>query len=86
MQELNYLGFIRHWIADATLEQNDTWTTDEVRTLIFKEFNVGYTGKQIGIILKDMGMRYAKPFTHDYRRPKNAEEILKKVCQYWMKM
>lgn len=61
------------------LKQTDTWTTEEVRALIFNEFNVEYTGKQIRIILKNAGMRYAKPFTHDYRRPKNAEEILKKV-------
>ena len=63
------------------IKQNHTWTTDEIRVLIFNEFNVEYTSKQIGIILKNMGMRYAKPFPHDYRRPKNAEEILKKVCQ-----
>jgi putative transposase len=61
------------------IKQTDTWTTEEVRALIFKEFNVEYSSKQIRIILKNTGMRYAKPFTHDYRRPKNAEEILKKV-------
>lgn len=63
------------------LKQNDTWTTEEIRELIFNEFKVEYTSKQIRIILKSMGMRCAKPFPHDYRRPKNAEEILKKVCQ-----
>jgi len=63
------------------LKQNDTWTTEEIRELIFNEFKVEYTSKQIRIILKNIGMRCAKPFTHDYRRPKNAEEILKKVCQ-----
>jgi putative transposase len=63
------------------LKQKDTWTTEEVRELIFKEFKVGYTSKQIRIILKNIGMKCAKPFPYDYRRPKNAEEILKKVCQ-----
>jgi len=63
------------------LKQNDTWTTEEVRELISKEFSVEYTSKQIRIILKNMGMRCAKPFSHDYRRPTNAEEILKKVYQ-----
>ena len=63
------------------LNQHDTWTTEEVRALIFKEFDVEYTAKQIRIILRNMGMRYAKPFTHDYRRPRNAEEILKKDYQ-----
>ena len=56
-------------------------SSEEIRELIFNEFKVEYTSKQIRIILKNMGMRYAKPFSHDYRRPKNAEEILKKVCQ-----
>ena len=62
------------------LKQNDTWTTEEIRELIFNEFKVGYTSKQIRIILKNMGMRYAKPFPYDYRRPKDAEEILKKFA------
>jgi putative transposase len=62
------------------LKQNDTWTTEEIRELIFYEFKVEYTSKQIRIILKNMGMRCAKPFSHDYRRPKNAEEILKKFA------
>jgi len=59
----------------------DDCSTKEVQELIFNEFKVEYTIKQIRIILKNMGMRCAKPFPHDYRRPKNAEEILKKVCQ-----
>ena len=63
------------------IKQKDTWAIEDIRELIFKEFNVEYTLKQIRIILRKMGMRCAKPFTHDYRRPKNAEEILKKVYQ-----
>jgi putative transposase len=63
------------------LKQNDTWTTEEIRELIFNEFKVEYTSKQIRIILKSMGMRCAKPFPQDHRRPKNAEEIFKKVCR-----
>jgi len=47
---------------------------------MFNEFKVEYTSKQIRIILKNMRMRCAKPFPHDYRRPKNAEEILKKFA------
>jgi transposase len=46
--------------------------------MIYNEFNVEYTLKQIRVITKKFGMRYAKPFTMDYRRPPNAEEILKK--------
>lgn len=59
------------------LSQKHVWTTDEVRLLIEKQFNVEYTLKQIRIIVKTFGMRYAKPYTHDYRRPDNAEDILK---------
>jgi putative transposase len=60
------------------LSQKSTWTTDEVRTLIHREFDVEYTLKQIRIILKKLKMRYGKPFTLDYRRPDDAESLLKK--------
>ncbi len=63
------------------IKQKDAWATEEIRELIFKEFNVEYTIKQIRIILRNMGMNCSKPFPHDYRRPKNAEDILKKVYQ-----
>ncbi len=62
------------------LHQKDNWTTDEVRNLIKKEFNVEYTLKQIRIILRNYGMIYAKPYVRDYRRPSDAEDILKKEC------
>jgi putative transposase len=68
------------------LEQKDNWTSEEVRDLVHKEFNVEYTLKQIRIILKNYGMRCAKPYVHDYRRPEDAEDILKKDCHLWMKM
>ena len=60
------------------LKEKDSWTTDEVRLLILNEFGVEYTLKQVRIIVKKLGMRYAKPFTLDYRKPPNSEEILKK--------
>jgi putative transposase len=60
------------------LKEKDVWTTDEVRLLISNEFGVEYTLKQIRIITKNFGMKYAKPFTLDYRKPPNAEQILKK--------
>ena len=63
-------------------KQKDTWTTEEVRELIFKEFEAEYTSKQIRIILKNMYMKCAKPFPHDYRRPKIAEEIASLLCFY----
>ena len=50
---------------------------DVVAMLIEKEFGFEYTPKQIRIIVKTLGMRYAKPYTYDYRRPDDAEDLLK---------
>lgn len=58
-----------------------SWTSREVQGLIIKEFGVTYTIKQILEIAKKMGMRFAKPYQRDYRRPVDAEDILKKACQ-----
>jgi putative transposase len=60
------------------LGEKDAWTTEEVRSLVSKEFAVEYTLKQIRVIVKKLGMQYAKPYTFDYRKPPNAEAILKK--------
>jgi putative transposase len=60
------------------LKEKNVWTTDEVRLLISNEFGVEYTLKQVRIITKKFGMKYAKPFALDYRKPPNAEQILKK--------
>jgi len=61
-----------------SLKEKNVWTTDEVRLLISSEFNVEYTLKQVRIIAKNFGMKYSKPFTLDYRKPPNSEQILKK--------
>ncbi len=68
------------------LKGKDIWTTDEVRHLIMKEFDVEYTPKQVRIIVKKLGMKYAKPFTFDYRKPPDAETILKKTYHRLMKI
>jgi putative transposase len=60
------------------LNEKTTWTTDDVRTMIHQEFDVEYTLKQIRIIMKKLHMAYGKPFTQDYRRPEDAESLLKK--------
>jgi len=39
------------------LKEKDSWTTDEVRSLILNEFGVEYTLKQVRIIAKKLGMR-----------------------------
>ena len=55
------------------------YTTAHVRDIIRNEFGIEYTMKQVWIILKKMGMRHAKPYHHDKRRPKDAEDALKKT-------
>jgi len=60
------------------LKERDDWTTNEIREYIRNAFGVEYTLKQVRIILRNFGMRYAKPYAHDYRRPADAEECLKK--------
>jgi transposase len=72
------------------LENKDYWTTREVLELIKEKYGVEYSQKQIGVILHNFNMYHSKPYTLDYRRPENAEEILKKVNRsssriYWFK-
>ncbi len=55
------------------------YTTAQVRDIIRNEFGIEYTMKQVWVILKKMGMRHAKPYPHDKRRPKDAENALKKT-------
>ena len=66
---------------EEILHQRDDWSTKEVKELIFNRFNVIYTGKQILEILKKFGMHHAKPYSHDYRRPEDAEDSLKKLTR-----
>lgn len=60
------------------LEQKEYWTTRDVRNLIKIEFNIEYTLRHVARILRKLGMKYQKPYVNDFRRPKDAEEILKK--------
>ncbi|MCL6002403.1 MAG: transposase [Thermoplasmatales archaeon] len=63
----------------SILEKRDDWTTEEVRKMIKEKFNVEYCIKHVRKMLKKMGIHYSKPYQHDYRRPGNAEENLKKL-------
>ena len=60
------------------LKEKDSWTTKEVQELIEAEFGVVYSSWQARRILKSFGMRYAKPYQKDYRKPDDAEDTLKK--------
>lgn len=56
------------------LKERDDWKTKEIRKLICDKFNVEYSLKQVGIILKNLGLKFARPYPKDYRRPVDAEE------------
>lgn len=53
------------------------WLTTQVRALIKRDFGVSYSIRQVIRILREFGMNYAKPYVQDYRKPDNAEELLK---------
>ena len=60
------------------LHQQTTWTTAEVRELIWRELGIAYSPNQVIRILRQrVGMHFNKPFPRDYRRPPDAEERLK---------
>ena len=61
------------------LKEEDSWTTKEVQEVIEAEFGVIYSSWQVRRILKSFGMRYARPYQKDYRKPDNAEDTLKKL-------
>ena len=63
----------------SILEERDDWTTEEVQDLIEKRFGIRFTRKHVRTILRKLGMKYAKPYQHDHRRPKDAEDDLKKT-------
>jgi putative transposase len=64
---------------EQILRQKEIWSTKEIKELISRGFNVNYSLKQVYIILRNMGMSFGKPYPRDYRRPPNAEEMLKKT-------
>lgn len=66
-------------LLKITLNKRDDWTTEEVKKMIFEDFGVIYSTKRVREILKGFGMKHGKPYYHDYRRPENAEERLKKL-------
>jgi transposase len=63
---------------EELLKQREYWTGKEVRNLIMIEFDVKYTLRHVARILRGLGMKCQKPYVNDYRRPDDAEEILKK--------
>ena len=60
------------------LREKEHWTTAEVQHRIQSQFGVDYSLDQVRRILKSFGMFFGKPYPRDYRRPRDAEQVLKK--------
>ncbi|PMP73563.1 MAG: hypothetical protein C0180_06460 [Aciduliprofundum sp.] len=67
----------KEYLVKLLSKRND-WTTLEIQELIKEKFGVDYNIKHVRKLLKNLGMHYSKPYQHDYHRPNNAEEDLKK--------
>ena len=63
----------------ALLEVKDLWYLNDIVELIKTKFGVEYSERQVRRILKGFKMKHAKPYQVDYRKPKDAEEKLKKT-------
>ena len=63
----------------AILKERNDWTTREVRELIKERFGVEYSNRHVSRLLRSLGMKYAKPYQLDYRKPDNAKEEFKKT-------
>lgn len=60
------------------LDLRDDWSTREVRGIIEEDYGVSITENGVYRMLRGWGMYLCKPFVKDYRRPLDAEEVLKK--------
>jgi transposase len=68
------------------LKSKDYWTTKEVKVIIKEVFDKELSEDQVRRILRDkLKMRLSKPYPHDYRRPENADRILKERIEENMK-
>ena len=61
------------------LKKRPYWTAKEVQALINEEFGRMFVLRQVHRILRKLGTHCGKPYVDDYRRPPDAEEILKKT-------
>ena len=61
------------------LAKRDDWTTKEIKQLIKDKFGIEFSEKHVRTILRSIGLKFARPYPKDYRRPADAEEQLKKT-------
>ncbi|NYB52319.1 MAG: transposase [Methanobacteriaceae archaeon] len=50
------------------LSKRDDWKTKEVKKLIKEEFGPDFSEKHVRTILRDLGMKFSRPLSKDYRR------------------
>ena len=80
------LKTIEEWLKDIRIENKrqkkavarDMMTTVEAGAFVKEHFGIEFTPKHIRSMLRSMGFRHAKPYDIDYRRPADAETVLKK--------
>jgi putative transposase len=65
----------------SKLETKGNWTTKETRKIIADKFGKTYSDESVARILRSLGMRFAKPYPRDYRRPNDAEAKLKSAVE-----
>lgn len=62
------------------LSTRDDWSTKEIRNLIKEKYGIEYSLKEVWWLMRNkFRMKFGKPYVYDYRRPKDAEDILKKT-------
>ncbi len=61
------------------LSERDDWITKEVKKLINTKIGVEFSEKHVRTVLRNLGLKFARPYPKDYGRPADAEEQLKKT-------
>lgn len=71
----------------SLLKEKSCWTTQEVLELIKTSLGIEYSHDQVVRILrKRLKMHLNKPFIHDYRRPPDADEVLRERLEKVFKL
>ena len=63
------------------LKTKACWLTQEVRAFIKKDFGITYSPRHTIRLLRSFGMNYSKPYVNDYRKPEEAEELLRETIK-----
>lgn len=64
---------------DKIIEKTPNISMKDVHILVNEKFNVNYSLKQIGKIMKKLGCNYSKAYPKSSKSPKDAEKQLKKT-------